>query len=542
MEKRLLTAIVLSFLILYGWSTFNKNPHVPAKNITQSIENKDVMDEGVVLNDALPTLEVDDIVEKPSEQALERLTIVETDTLLCTFSNIGGVLKSVLIKEFETTLPVSNINGILRLADYPFVLEKVEDYSISYSLMYEGVKIIKNYNLADDGFAIDSNIEIINEQDQAKILDLEISGLTLDMSSLDNGKKDASFARNKGLFEYIVYADGVSIRKNKAYKFGEKNMHQGDAVVDFLGFRNRYYCNLVKPLYENQGFNVKAVDETVLRMDTTVKNLEVQPNESISLDSFIYVGPEKIEVLKQYNLGLEKVQKYYKNGILDTIAKLIYKLLHTLHKIIPNWGVSIILVSLVIYFSMYPLTMKSMKSMKRMQALQPKIAKVKEKHKNNAQKMNQEIMELYKEHKINPMGGCLPMLFQMPVFIGLYQVLWRSVAFKGEGFLWIKDLSEPDRLFLLPTSLPVIGNEINLLPLVMMVVMFFQQKFSAKNMNSTDPSQIAQQKMMARIFPLFLGLIFYKFASGLTLYFTMFYFLSTFTQYRLSKQAGPANG
>jgi len=184
---------------------------------------------------------------------------------------------------------------------------------------------------------------------------------------------------------------------------------------------------------------------------------------------------------------------------------------------------------------MYPLTLKGMLSMKRMQSLQPMIVKLKEKHKDSPQKMNKEMMELYKEHKVNPLGGCLPMLLQMPVFIGLYQVLWRSVSFKGAGFLWIKDLSEPDRLFLLPFSLPFLGNEFNVLPLVMVVVMFFQQKLSAKNMVITDPSQAAQQKMMTTIMPIFLGFIFYKFASGLTLYFTMFYFFSTFTQWKMSK-------
>jgi YidC/Oxa1 family membrane protein insertase len=123
----------------------------------------------------------------------------------------------------------------------------------------------------------------------------------------------------------------------------------------------------------------------------------------------------------------------------------------------------------------------------------------------------------------------------MPVFIGLYQVLWRSVSFKGAKFLWIKDLSEPDRLFLLPFNIPFLGNEFNVLPFVMMGVMFIQQKLSSKNMVVVDPSQAAQQKMMATIMPVFLGVIFYKFASGLTLYFTMFYCFSTFTQWKLSK-------
>lgn len=173
--------------------------------------------------------------------------------------------------------------------------------------------------------------------------------------------------------------------------------------------------------------------------------------------------------------------------------------------------------------------------MKKMQALQPKIAAVKDKYKNNPQKMNSEMMELYKNHKINPLGGCLPIVLQMPVFIGLYQVLWRSVSLKGASFLWIKDLSEPDRLLVFQNTIPLLENDLNLLPIIMIVVMFFQQKLTSANMVITDPAQATQQKMMGIMMPLFMGVVFYKFASGLTLYFTMFYLLSTLTQWKMSK-------
>ena len=173
--------------------------------------------------------------------------------------------------------------------------------------------------------------------------------------------------------------------------------------------------------------------------------------------------------------------------------------------------------------------------MRKMQELQPKIVALREKYRDNPQKMSTETMELYKKYKINPLGGCLPMLLQMPVFIGLYQVLWRSVSFKGAHFLWIKDLSEPDRVAVLPFSLPFIGNEINLLPILMIFVMAIQQKLTAKSMGGMDPAQAAQQKMMAVIMPVFLGAIFYHFASGLTLYFTLFYTFSTIAQWKMSR-------
>ena len=146
------------------------------------------------------------------------------------------------------------------------------------------------------------------------------------------------------------------------------------------------------------------------------------------------------------------------------------------------------------------------------------------------------MMELYKEHKINPLGGCLPMLLQIPFFIGVFQALWRSVYLKGAKFLWIQDLSMPDRLFKLPQKIPILNVEyFNILPIILIALMFFQQKMSSKNMATTDPNQLAQQKMMQFFLPVFIGILFYNFASGLALYFMTFYLFSTTTQWRMSK-------
>jgi YidC/Oxa1 family membrane protein insertase len=230
------------------------------------------------------------------------------------------------------------------------------------------------------------------------------------------------------------------------------------------------------------------------------------------------------------------------NSIIDAIEIFIYKSLLFINKFTKNWGVSIILISLLIYGATYPLTIKSMLSMRKMQDLQPKMAELREKYKSDPQKLNTEVVQLYRVHNINPLGGCLPMLLQMPIFISLYQVLWRTHNFEGATFLWIKDLSMPDKLFLISKDLPFIGNEINILPVLMMFIMFFQQKLSSKSMVITDPSQEMQQKMMTFIFPVFIGGIFYHFASGLTLYFTIFYLMSTLTQYKMSKLKRASNG
>lgn len=176
-----------------------------------------------------------------------------------------------------------------------------------------------------------------------------------------------------------------------------------------------------------------------------------------------------------------------------------------------------------------------MMSMRKMQQMQPKIKALQERYKDDSAKLNTEIMEIYRREKINPLGGCLPFLLQMPLFISLYQVLWRSYFFQGQSFLWIKDLSLPDRLMILPFQIPFLGNELNILPVLMGIVMFFQQKVTAKNAVVTDEQQVMQQKMMMYFFPVFIAFIFYKFASGLSLYFTVFYALSTWTQVNMNK-------
>ncbi len=176
-----------------------------------------------------------------------------------------------------------------------------------------------------------------------------------------------------------------------------------------------------------------------------------------------------------------------------------------------------------------------MMSMRKMQQVQPKVKAIQERFKSDPKRLQTEMMDIYKKEKINPLGGCLPFLLQMPIFIALYQVLWRSAYFQGKNFLWIEDLAKPDRLFIMPFSLPFLGNEFNILPILMAMVMFAQQKISAKGLVIVDEQQAMQQKIMMYFLPIFIGFIFYKFASGLSLYFTVFYALSAFTQWKMIK-------
>jgi len=526
MEKRLLLAFILSFALLSVWNMLFPSPKSNKifPDLTQVTANK-----GVTENTA-PLQQTPEIaVSAPILPPVEEIHIIENEKLKVELSNAGGRITGITIKEFDLSLPVVDI-----LSD--------EDQSTAYSTEIsegmarfhvetaDGIKT-KTFQLRPDQYVMDSSIKFISKMEMSNQAKLDINLFTLDISRLD---KKVEQSRDKSLLEYSLATPEKVFRKSNAFKFSNKEYNQGVAPVQWAGFRNRYFALVVKPKYISTASRTVPVDGKKLSILATSEK-EMVYNEEIELNSVIFYGPQELSLMKSPEEGFEDIMKFSNFGLLDLISKTIYKAMVAIHKVIPSWGVCIILIGLAVYGAMYPLTMKSMTSMKKMQSLQPQINQLREKHKNNPQKLNKDIMDLYKEHRINPLGGCLPLFFQMPIFIGLYQVLWRSVLLKGQSFLWIKDLSEPDRLMVFDTSFPVIGNEFNILPLIMMVFMFFQQKISSKNMVAADPQQAAQQKMMTFFFPFLIGFIFYKFASGLCLYFTIFYIMSTFTQWKISK-------
>lgn len=225
----------------------------------------------------------------------------------------------------------------------------------------------------------------------------------------------------------------------------------------------------------------------------------------------IYIGPQKQKLLEKY--GIPEIIHY---GFFHPISVILMHFLNFAHAMTRNWGFSIILITILINILMLPLTKKSTQSMREMQKVQGDVEKLRAKYKDNPQKLNQEIMDLYKIHKINPLSGCLPWLLQIPVFFGFFQVLNRFIEINGASFLWINDLSLPDRFFKLPVVLPFgLGEYFNLLPILMTVVMFLQQKVT---MTQTNSSQAEQQKMMMIVLPIVMGFVFYKFSSALVLY------------------------
>lgn len=523
MEKRTFLAIILSIFVLFLWQGLmgNKAPKIQPKSVSSSqpIENKEVTSVLTSVSKPVSLPETKIIHEKTVELSNEKLSVK--------FSNIGGAIKSVDIKN-KQLFPVSNFSTPAEYDLSEFELENETSDMVIYKLVSGENEIRKIYKLSKQEYVVDQETIIKNISGNPSLNTIDFNALQINMALVAKINP-----QENGLYEYSFSSAQKTFRKSSAFKFTSKDAKTEFVPVKWVGFRDKYYCAVFKPEFETVSYKVNPVSETDTILSIQTKPIALNSGAEISLKGFYYFGPQDLELLAKQGLGDYVVFSQY--GILDFFSKMVLKIVYFLHKFIPSLGLCIILVSIIIYGLMYPLTMKGMTSMKKMQTLQPKIAKLKEQYKSNPQKMNQEVMALYKQNSINPFGGCLPFILQMPVFIGLYQALWRSVIFQGQGFLWIKDLSMPDRLFVLPNSLPLIGHNINILPVIMMVAMFFQQKISSKNMVVTDETQAMQQKMMMWLFPVILGVLFYNFGSGLNIYFTVFYILSTLSQLKMSK-------
>ncbi|MFL9674693.1 MULTISPECIES: membrane protein insertase YidC [Pseudomonas] len=241
--------------------------------------------------------------------------------------------------------------------------------------------------------------------------------------------------------------------------------------------------------------------------------MTVAPGAKAETSATLYAGPKSQAVLKELSPGLELTVDY---GILWFIAQPIFWLLQHIHSIVGNWGWSIIFLTMLIKGIFFPLSAASYKSMARMRAVAPKLAALKEQHGDDRQKMSQAMMELYKKEKINPLGGCLPILVQMPVFLSLYWVLLESVEMRQAPFmLWITDLSIKDPFFILP--------------IIMGATMFIQQRL---NPTPPDPMQAKVMKMMPIIFTFF----FLWFPAGLVLYWVVNNVLSISQQWYITRK------
>ena len=318
-----------------------------------------------------------------------------------------------------------------------------------------------------------------------------------------------------------------------------KDIAKADSVpkapYDWVGYENNYFIQAIIP-YAADGYQVvpRVLDQEKGLIQTVylTEPFELGQNETKSFKLRLYNGPKEIARLQQAGHDLTDAVDY---GWFTFLAKPLLVVLRWFYSFTHNYGVAIILVTIIIKIVFWPLTQKSYTSMQKMKKIQPKIAQLREKFKDDREKMNQELMAVYKTYKVNPMGGCLPMVLQIPVFFAFYRMLNGAVELRHQPFwLWINDLTAPDRLHVGSFSIPIpfLGNldGIPVLTLLMGITMFLQQKMTPA---TGDPSQ---QKIML-IMPVMFTFMFINFPAGLVLYWFVNNLLSIAQQYWINRHA-----
>jgi len=508
MEKRLIAAIALSIFVIMAFQFLSpkKVQETPANNVSIA------EDIGVV----------ETVKEEPTQVVVDgKETSIETDRYILTFSNVGGAIKAIRIKEYkeaktdEPLILVLDAEGenavcslesnslVSSLGRRKFTLKNRTPNSLDYVYTVPGkFELTKKYYFRNTLDYIELRISIKNIGSDAiyKYYDL-IGGSSLRSTKMAMGRRFS---------EIDSMIDGKLVRNNKI-KNGEMFTK---GIISWTGVKERYFSIILKPKQESEGVILKQFGPMDFASGIRSAKAPIYAGATTEDSYILYIGPNDLTRLKNTGLGLEPMINY---GIFGGITKVLLAVLRGFHKVVRNWGVAIIMLTFLINICLFPLTKKSFTSMRQLQQLQPHMEKLRSVHKDNPQKLNREMAELYKTYKVNPLGGCLPMFIQMPIFIALYQGLIRSIELKGANFLWVKDLSSPDYITL-PLTLPFIGNQIHILPLLMVGAMFFQQKMSSKSMASSSPEQKQQQKIMLIFFPLFFGFLFYNFPSGLVLY------------------------
>jgi YidC/Oxa1 family membrane protein insertase len=252
----------------------------------------------------------------------------------------------------------------------------------------------------------------------------------------------------------------------------------------------------------------------------------LSPGQTASQQFTLYVGPRQYQLLNKLGNNEVAIMQF---GIFGIVSKFLLASMNFLHGIFGSYAVAIIVLTLIIKSALWPLQNKATQSMKRMQALSPKMTELREKYKDDPAKMNQETMKLYKDYGVNPVGGCLPMLIQIPIFFGFYRMLGSAIELRNSGFLWwVHDLSQPDTV----GHLPILGWPINILPLCMAATMLWQMSLSPKSGDAT------QQKIMM-FMPLIFVVFCYNYASALALYWTVQNLFSVVQLYLTRNQALP---
>ncbi len=471
--------------------------------------------------------------------------VITTDLVKASIDTVGGELKRLeLLKQPDVVDPTKNVvlfdseAGHTYLAESgliggPFPTHKTiftaqpgarsldNGNEVQLVLVADqgGVKLTKTYTFKRDSYLIDVKHTVTNTTAAA-------INPSLYLQLVRDGNKPGGESHFYSTFTGpAVYSDSEHFEKLDFEKIANgKQQHVNKADNGWIAMVQHYFVSAyIPPEKAQRDIFSKKVGDNLYAVGSILPLGAIAPNASVTMDAQLYSGPTVSKTLQAIAPGLDLVRDY---GHLTVIAEPIFWLMTHIHNLVGNWGWTIILLTVLIKLIFFPLSAASYRSMAKMKAVSPKMQAIRERHKSDPQAMNREMMALYKTEKINPLGGCLPIAIQIPVFISLYSVLLASVEMRGAPWLgWVHDLTAPDRLF---GTIPYFNMPIGLLPIIMAASMFLQTK-----LNPTPPDPVQAKVMM--FMPLVFSFMFFFFPSGLVLYWVTNNILSIAQQWVITR-------
>ena len=537
--KNLVVAVFLMLGVWFLYMSFVQPPVQPVPEVAPGEHTRVVVNAAKDSSAQQPVVIQDVVVENIEEQDVS----VETDHYIAVFSNIGARLKSIHLKNYNVTAePDSGLVSVVdvdnpRLASLR--LQGQGSFDIASDAVYKILTDTKTISLSGDerqqlafryttpnglvvdrvflfdasSYAIGLDVKINNNGDRSLQGELELS-LVQHWTEDDEPAETMVFTGTSTLIDdEIELVDVDDIKK--------ENPSYGNSAI-WTAFETKYFMSALVPLDPFETIRIQDSSGTIDNVIITPYQT-IEPANSLSYSFLSYFGPRDKAILETVGHQLDRAINY---GFFDPIASPLMMVLNYFYGIFGNFGIAIILLTVIIKILFWPLTHKSYASMKSMQKLKPEMDKIKERFKNDRQRQGKETMELYKKHRVNPMGGCLPMLVQIPVFFALYRSLYQAIELRHAPFmLWITDLSAADTLF---SDALDLGFALGPLPLIMGFTMFVQQKMTP---TAGDPNMAKMMLWMPVIFTF----LFLSFPSGLVIYWLINNVLTIAQQYYIHR-------
>ncbi|MHC1744420.1 MAG: membrane protein insertase YidC [Syntrophobacteraceae bacterium] len=559
MEKRAIVALVLSLLVLVFWEYYfgMLKPGTPPPQ-QQSTQDKEPAQTAQSSQPQLAPLIESLNPATVSEDRLKQMnhqfphwtldTPLYTSQILASGARFGSMRLKLFRQEVAPDSQPMQLISALRsgylpgavdllhhpdyqLSTIPFSSDdpaevNIESGSTAKSVTFVGevpgrLRVTKTLSFTADSYASDLEIRVKNLGID-KIMDQ--LGVSFYFEPYVAAEHESSYNQS------ILSSFEKGGLTNHAFKDLSKKDLLLKAPIDWIGYENNYFIQALIPL-EDKGYQVVArvmdPNRQLIRVVYLTDQFEVDSNQEVAFKLRIYLGPKELDPLAMAEHNLVKAVDY---GWFTFIAKPLLHALNFFFRYTHNYGWAIIIVTVLIKILFWPLTQKSFESMQRMKKLQPRIAELRERFKDDKEKLNTELMALYKSYKVNPLGGCLPMVLQIPVFFAFYRMLNGAVELRHQPFmLWVNDLTAPDRLWI-GFDIPYLGAGLPVLTLLMGATMFLQQKMTP---SAGDP----RQDQIMLLMPVVFTVMFINFPSGLVLYWLINNILSIAQQYLINRRA-----